>query len=158
MTWTYNVAQLGASELFQVRFEIQDTNPSNELLQDEEIERAIAVEANFWGAAARCCEILSRGFLAKADVRLGRALAVTYSKMAEQYTAMATSLRAKAIGGAAAPWVGGMLVSDKQAYQEQANLVQPIFARDMQENPWVGGYTPDVGATEGGDLGDGDGE
>lgn len=158
MTWTYNVAQLATSELYQVRLEIQDTDSTNELLQDEEIDRALSVESNFWGAAARCCEILARRFLAKADVRLGRALAVTYSKMAEQYAAMATSLRGKAIAGTAAPWVGGMLVSDKEMYREQTNLVQPIFARDMQENPWAGGYTSDIGSTEGGDPGDGDGD
>lgn len=48
-----------------------DTDSNAPLLNDDEITQAIAVEQNFWGAA-RCCEIISRQFLRKADVRIGR--------------------------------------------------------------------------------------
>lgn len=144
MPWNYDPNALATSEKDQVRLEIQDTDPNNKLLQDEEIEWFLTQERNFWSAAARCCEAISRRFFLKADVRLGRSLFLLYSKTAEQYGDMATRLRRKAIG-TNAPWVGGMSVTEKSTYQTQTDIVQPAFARDMQENPQAGGLTADVG-------------
>lgn len=141
--WSYDPDALATSERDQVRLEIQDTDPSNKLLQDEEINYFLTVERNLWSAAARCCESLSRRFAQKADVRLGRAVFVIYTKQADQYRTMAQDLRKKGLG-TVAPWVGGMSVSDKQAYEAQTDIVQPAFARDMQESPQAGGLTSDV--------------
>lgn len=140
--WSYNLEDLATSEKDQVRFEIQDTDPANQMLQDEEITHAIAVEATYWGAAARCSEVIARNFLRKADVRLGRAMQLTYTKMAQQYLEMAVMLRQKALG-CNVPWVGGMSVSDKAIYLQNQDIVAAIFTKTMQENPWTGGYTPD---------------
>jgi hypothetical protein len=137
--WTYDPSQLATSQKDQVRAEIGDVNVRTDglTLVDEEINWAISVESNFWGAAARCCEILATRFLQKADVRLGRSLMVQYTTTADQYARRARELRAKNLGSVA-PWVGGMVVADKQAYQQDGTLVQPLFARDMQESPWAG--------------------
>jgi hypothetical protein len=126
----------------QVRAEIQDVDVNNQLLSDQEITYFGTVESNFWGAAARSAEVVARGFLRKADIKLGRAMQITYSKMAEQYFAMAKVLRMKALG-ARVPWVGGMSVSDKLAYLQDQDIVASLFTKTMQENPWTGGYTPD---------------
>lgn len=143
MPWTYNPADLATNELYQVRLEVADTDPRNQLLQDEEVQQAITVEANFWGAAARCCEMISRVFLRKADVRLGRAMMITYTKMAEQYLAMAVTLRKKALG-TAVPYAGGIYIADKVALAQNTGLIAPAFQRNMQQNPWTGGYSPDA--------------
>lgn len=143
MTWTYNVADLSTSEKDQIRLEIGDTDAANQLLQDEEIQQAILVENGFWGSAARCCEMISRFFMAKADVKLGRALTITYTRMAEQYLDMAGRLRMKA-SGASVPYIGGALVADKLAIALNTSLVPPEFTKTMQQNPWTGGYTPDT--------------
>ncbi len=142
MTYTWDPSELSTSQLQQVRFELQDTDASNQLLSDEEIEYAGTVETNLWGAAAHCAEVIARGFLRKADIKLGRAMQVTYSKMAQQYFDMAVVLRKKALG-ANVPWVGGMSVSDKVLYLQNPDLVAAIFTKTMQENPWTGGYQPD---------------
>lgn len=142
MTWTYDLADLSTSERDQIRLEIGDTDINNQLLQNEEIDHALLVEANFWGASARCCEMISRFFAGKADVRIGRAMQLTYTKMATQYQDMASRLRAKA-SGVNVPWVGGMSVGDKVAYATTSDYVQPIFTKTMQQNPWTGGYTSD---------------
>lgn len=143
MAWTYNTSTLATSEKDQVRLEIGDTDSTAPLLQDEEINRAIAVERNFWGAAARCCEIISRTFLRKADVRVGRGgTTLTYSTAAKQFTDMARALRLKA-NGTVVPWAGGMVLDDKIALSENTGAVQPIFAKGTQNNPWVGGQTAD---------------
>lgn len=143
MTWTWDPDQLASSQLMQVRAEIQDVDVNNQLLSDQEINYFGTVETNFWGAAARCAEVVARGFLRKADVKLGRAMQITYSKMAEQYFAMAKTLRAKALGSQV-PWVGGMSVTDKLLYLQDPDIVGALFQKTMMENPWTGGYTPDA--------------
>jgi hypothetical protein len=137
MTWTYVLEDLGTSSLYQARLEINDTNEDDQLLQDEEIEQLASVEANFWGTCARCCEVISRGYLRLADIRLGRALYEINAKRSEQYAAMAKALRAKALG-ADVPWVGGMSRSDKITYAQDPDLVQPAFTRSMMVDPFVG--------------------
>lgn len=142
MGWNYDPGSLATSQKDQVRLEIGDTDPQRQLLQDEEIEHALGTERNFWAAAARCAEMVSRFYLSKADVRLGRALMVTYSKASEQYTTMAKDLRKKALG-TVAPYFGGVYVADKQSISGDTSVVAPAFTRTMQENPWTGGYTSD---------------
>lgn len=125
-----------------MRAELQDTDQRNQLLSDEEINYFGSVESNFWGAAARCAEAISRGFLRKADVKLGRAMQLTYTKMAEQYLQMAVKLRQKALG-TQVPWAGGMSVSDKWLYIQNPDIVAALFTKTMLQNPWTGGYTSD---------------
>lgn len=149
MGWTYNLAELATNEIYQVRAEIQDTDPRDQQLQDEEIAYAISQERNMWAASARCAEQIGRKVLRKADVKLGRSMQVTYTKMADQWFQMARMLRAKAMG-TVVPYVGGMSVTDKIGIAENLDLVSPSFTRTMQENPWVGGYTTDSGAPIGG--------
>ncbi len=142
MGWSYNAAELDTNEVYQVRAEIQDTDPQDQQLQDEEIQYAINQERNKWGAAARCAEMIGRRVLRKADVRLGRQMMVTYTKMAEQWFDMAKLLRAKAMG-TVVPFVGGMSVSDKIAYNQDTDILAPLFTKTLQQNPNTGGYTSD---------------
>lgn len=142
MTWTYNLADLSTNEKDQIRLEIGDTDEQSQLLQDEEIEQAISVERNFWSASARCCEMISRLFLRRADVKLGRAMMVTYTKMAEQYLMMAASLRKKGLG-TVSPYVGGMSVSEKLTQMRNPDIVAPLFTKTMQQNPYAIPYTTD---------------
>lgn len=150
MTWSYDPDNLGTSVKDDLRLEIGDTDVNNQLLQDQEINWVITQEDSYWGQAARCCEMIARFFMVKADVKLGRALAITYSKMAEQYLDMSSRLRLKA-SGATVPYGGGVLVADKLGIAQNTGLTQPAFTRNMQQNPWTGGYTPDtLGVSPGG--------
>lgn len=147
MSYSYDPTQLSTNTVYQIRLEIADTNGVGnikaQLLQDEEIQWAVTQERNFWAAAARCCEMISRGFLNNADVRLGRSLTVTYTKMAAQFQEMARLLREKAMG-TVVPWVGGQFEADKTTYEQNTTLQQPFFTREMGQNPWVGGYSSDT--------------
>jgi hypothetical protein len=143
MPWSYAPDQLATNEVYQVRAEIQDTDPEDPQLLDEEIAYAITQERNMWAAAARCAEMIGRKVLRKADVKLGRSMMVTYTTMAQQWFTMARLLRCKAMG-TVAPWVGGMNLSDQLNYTQDTNLIQPMFGKTMMENPRVGGYTPDI--------------
>lgn len=132
------------TELDQIRLEIGDNDPTAQLLQDDEIEYVISVEANIWGAYARCCEIIARQFLRKADVRIGRGgTTLTYSTQAKQYQDMATAFRKRAIA-MHAPWTGGTSKSDKDSLQQDTDAVQPLFTKTMMDNTFVGGESSDT--------------
>lgn len=141
-TYSWNPNDLATNEKDALRFELQDTDSGNWLLADQEYAYAIQVERNYWAAAARCAEVIARGFLRKQDVKLGRSLQIAYAKAAEQYFAMAQTLRRKSLG-TIIPFSGGMSKTVKFTYQQDTDLVKPAFTRTMQENPWTGGYSSD---------------
>ncbi len=149
MPWSYDPSQLATSALYQVRAEVQDTDPRDQQLQDEEIMYAISVERNLWSAAARCAEMIGRRLIRRADVRLGRSMQIAYTRAAQQYLDMAKALRCKALG-TTPPFVGGMSVTDKNAYNQDTDLLAPLFTKTQMQNPWVGGYTSDSGPPVGG--------
>lgn len=143
MAWNYDPTQLGESELMQVRLEIDDVDPDDQKFQDEELEHFIGVERNLWGAAARAAEVLSRRYLAHADVvSLGRNLRIESSKRATQYAEVAKALRAKSLG-TVLPWVGGRSIDEKLAARADADAVQPLFTKHMFGNPRSGGTSSD---------------
>lgn len=133
MSWSYDPTTLATSAKNRIRLEAGDTDTADQLLQDEEINHALDVEANEWGAAARCCEIIARGFLRKADVSLGRSMQVQWAKAAQQYYEMAKELRQKALGSAL-PYVGGRKQDEKDERAADSTLVQPLFTKDMHRN------------------------
>jgi hypothetical protein len=131
-----------------VRFEIQDTNSKSPLLQNAEIEYALAQEApneppsegEVLSAAARCMESLARLFSAQADTELG-SLKVTYTKQAKGYTERAKELRLRA-QGMHAPWTGGTSVAEKRAREAEPDRVQHAFSRGQFDNPSGAGTLP----------------
>lgn len=150
MPWTYDSTQLDTNPVMQVRFEIGDTDENAPLLDDSEIERAVDIERTVLGAAARCCEVVSRQLLRKADVRIGRGTYLTYSTAAAQYTEMAKALRKRA-NAMNAPWAGGVDASDKTDLASDTGKVQPIFTKRTMDNPWVGGQTSESPTDDGQD-------
>ena len=142
MAFNYDPSELSTNQIYAIRNEIQDTDPLDPQLQDEEIAYMITQERNFWAASARCLEAIARGKLRKADVRLGRQMMITYTHMADQLMLQAKALRMKAMG-TVVPWAGGMNISDQIAYAENTDIIQPQFTKTMMQNPRVGGYTTD---------------
>jgi hypothetical protein len=132
------------SLLDAVRFEISDTNSRAPLLQNAEIEYALAREApgeppsegEVLSAAARCMETLARLFSAQADTELG-SLKVVNTKRAKGYTERAQELRARA-SHKHAPWIGGQSKSEKAALADQDDRVQPAFRRNQFDTPYSG--------------------
>lgn len=139
MSWEYDPSSLATSAKDRIRLEIGDTDSAAPLLQDEEISWALTKEgSDELRAAARCCEQISRFFLRKADVRLGRSLELRYSTMAKQYAEMACELRKRAIV-TVLPYAGGRLESEKDDLAADTGAVQPIFTKEMNTHPGSGG-------------------
>lgn len=96
MSWTYDITQIATSMLYQVRFEIGDTDSTLPLIQDEEISYAITLEGDVLRASARCCEVLSRQFARLADRKLGP-LSITYKSQSDFFYKLAIQLRNNSI-------------------------------------------------------------
>ncbi len=143
-TWTYDATALATSEKDQIRLLVGDTDSGAWLLADQEITFAISTSRNVWAAAAQCAENIGFLFTRRVDVKLGRAMQITYSKTAKQYFELAKWLRGKSMAsGGVVPYIGGAYMADKEAIGENEALVAPLFTKTQQQNPWTGGYTSD---------------
>ena len=130
-----------------VRFEVQDTLATAQLLQDEEVAYAITQEAgvepsggytqaNILSSAAHCCEALVLRFSMQADTQVGQ-LKITYSRAAAGFATRAQELRARA-QGMQGPYVGGLSISDEWANRQDPDRDQPAFTRREFDNQWAG--------------------
>lgn len=131
-TWT---GIPGASTIEKIRFEIGDTintatNPCK--FQDEEITYAYDQEHSIFGAAARLCEQLATQYSDAADRTMGP-LRVNMTSRANAYMAKAEMLR-KRMGKYAEPYVGGISEAKKAIFEEDSDLIQPIFTKGMHDN------------------------
>lgn len=138
MAYTYSndpvVAGTAAQKRDAVRYLSQDNQlsaSSTYRMTDEEIAFLIATEANVFMAAARGCEILSTRIGAVTRKRVGT-LDLTFST--QDYKDQAAMLRARGMTYQI-PSVGGISKSERLTLQQNTDWLQPLFARQMQENP-----------------------
>lgn len=142
-TWSYDPALVGTNEVDTLRLLVGDTDSQAWLLANEEYAWAISTQRNLWAAAAQSAENIAMLFTRRVDVKLGRAMQIAYSKTADQYFQRAAWLRKKSMG-TVVPYIGGALLADKQALQNDPALVAAIWTKEMGWNPWVGGYSSDT--------------
>ena len=152
MTWTYVLAKLATTPLYQVRLMIGDTVGKLELLQDEEIEFYISQDPSIWRAAARCCRSIAGAFStrrrpckAKTENRVERAARATDSLAAQVHQ------RCRSARGLPRP--GGISVFDKLQQELNPDRVVPQFNLGMDDNLVVpvgpvGNETQDSGNSE----------
>ncbi|KKK55652.1 hypothetical protein LCGC14_3072400 [marine sediment metagenome] len=131
MSFTYD-GDPAASDLEAVRFEIGDTDSTDQLMQDAEIEYTIDEEETIFGAAARCCETLSRKFAREADRQLGT-LSVALSDKSTAFKELAEIIRAKEVGSGKV-YTGGISKAEKDVDIADTDLVQPTFVKGSMNN------------------------
>jgi len=95
MSWTYS-GDPGASDLDQVRFYVQDTDDTRQLLTDEEIgfllvEWAEAKDSPLYVAAV-CAEAIAAKFVGEVDVAAD-GVSVGQGSLFDRYNTLAGSLR-----------------------------------------------------------------
>lgn len=130
MTWTYHA---GESTRDWIRLVIGDTNKSNQLLQDEDIDAIIAVEGSGYASAAACADALAGKYAGSADKTVGR-FSIKNSQLGEHYSNLANRLRTQ-LGSRVQPYAGGISVSDKEAVEEDTDIVQPQFSIGLHDIP-----------------------
>lgn len=130
MAWTYS-GDPSKSDLDKIRFVIGDTDLSDKLLNNEEINYII----NTYGmtlAPYKVAESIAAKFSRFVDESVG-AVKITYSQRVTHYNELAVRLKLDSVS-AAMPYVGGTSKSDKKASEQNADRVKPKFTKDMLEN------------------------
>ena len=136
MTWTYS-NDPAASTKDEVRYLSGCNISSRELVQDEEINYAIAQYSDPKLAAALILRALANRFSRETDYREGD-IAVSASKQAEAFAKRANELDP---GGVTLGVVlalasfGGLSKAEKETLNDNTDAVQPSFYRGMNDIP-----------------------
>lgn len=140
MTWLYS-GNPGYSPKDQVRFLIGDTDQSDPLLQDAEIEWVLSqYQFSPINAAIRCCEGIVAKFSRLANEAVGQ-VRIDFKQKAEGYLKMMVVLKMRLATEDAAPYAGGISISDKQQQVQNTDRVRPDFRKHMMENEQIAPWT-----------------
>jgi hypothetical protein len=140
MVWLYS-GNPAYSAKDQVRFLIGDTDSTDQLLQDGEIEWVLSqYNDSPMNAAIRCCESIIGKFSRLANESVGQ-VKVNFKEKAEGYVRMLTILKSRLATEDAAPYAGGISISDKQANAQNTDRVKPDFRKHMMENEQIAPWT-----------------
>jgi hypothetical protein len=116
----------------QVRVLIGDIVPTDELIEDDMIDALLTLKGSINGAALACAESLAARFSRDRDKKVG-ALSLSGNR-GEFYANLVKQLRRAASLGAA-PYCGGISVSDKAAAEADADRVVPAFTKNQFAHP-----------------------
>lgn len=135
--WTYT-GNPSSSNKDAVRFLCGDVDDGDMQVSDEEITFAVADEGNVYAAAAVICEHLSARWAREASRSInagaGLSTSINLSERSKAYAQKAKDLRVRASTSAGMVYAGGISQSDKEANQDDTNLVPPAFFRGMFDN------------------------
>lgn len=135
MTWSYS-GDPSASDLDTVRFHLQDTDESDQLLPDEEIQFVIdqwePVTGSLVYAAAVCADRLAAKFAREVSVS-GDGVSVGVESLQTKYEQLAMRLRQEYkdfVGTGGAPTAGGTIFGE-----EFDPTIKPLsFGKGMHDN------------------------
>lgn len=133
MSWTYS-GNPDSSALDKVRFLVQDTDSADQQLSDQEVTAMLAdSNSNAYIAAIACVRALMSKYTRRADKSVGD-LSISWSQIAKGYQALIASLSLQAaLSGAAAPYAGGISISDKQIDEANTDRVEPAFKKGLHD-------------------------
>lgn len=121
------------SNLEAIRWLVDDTASSNAKFQDAEINHAYSEEGSVYGAAAMLCEQLAAKYSLSGTNRSLGPLRVDLSEIASNYKGLAKLYRKRAMDYAT-PYCGSISKADEEIYEDDSDVKQPIFEKDMHEN------------------------
>jgi hypothetical protein len=120
------------SDLDKIRFWLGDTDPTNELITDAEINSLLAT-MSARAAAAQIAHSLAARYARKADKQIGD-LRISWSQLSKQFASLATSLSV-ASTTAQSVWAGGLSKAEKAETRADADMVQHSFTRGLHAHP-----------------------
>jgi len=131
--WTYADPALDAIQA--VRFYVGDTDYSDQLLSDQEIEFALSIRSdNALRAAIVCSGALAARFARESSYRIGQ-VSETFKQKSEAYERRESDLRNMlALSGGDGPYAGGISVSDVSNQEADADRVKGQFSIGMHDN------------------------
>lgn len=119
-----------------IRFLIGDTNMSNVMVSDEEINAMIATYPNLYKAASMVCNAIAAKFSRESSISIG-SVSKDCSKKAEAYRIMSDELASQS-RLYVLPSFGGLTHAQKDSLDQNTSYVQPPFKlgmTDSDENP-----------------------
>jgi len=128
MAWSYSGNPSAENPKDQVRFFTQDTDQSDQLLQDEEINFLLTLEGGPLKAAVKAAETIAGKFARKCDEKVGQ-VSVSFSQKSKQYFELAAKLKRHSDIKGACPFAGGLDISQKDTQRDNDDRVQPDFRR-----------------------------
>lgn len=137
MTWTFNYDP--SVQLDRVRILVGDTDENDPLISDEEI--GLYLTGGYWAedsdhlAASRVAGAIAAKFAKRADSLSAGGTSVNWGGLVDRYRTMATDLAelgATEAGLSAAPFAGGISISDVDARNADTDRVSPFFNRDTR--------------------------
>lgn len=139
MTWSYSEDSLDTTtaigRLNSVRLLVGDTDPTDQLLQDEEINYGLAqTNNNMYYASAWCASTLAAKFARRVTTELNGQLKENYSDLSKQYFKLSAQLRqdgTKYTGTALGLKFGGTEVSEIDSVRQTTDRVKPSFTKDQ---------------------------
>lgn len=135
MTFTYNAASI-TTDLAKVRLMIGDKDSADPLLQDEEINYFLSLNADPTRAAALAARAIAGNFSKLADKSV-ESVSVKYSQKAEGYFKLANHLESQSAltGRMAGPSATGIRISQIDAANAQSDRPAPDVQKGMFKNP-----------------------
>lgn len=141
MTWTYS-GDPDANPKDAVRFFLGDTEPDDPQFGDQEILYLLKKNnGNIYLATADGARSLAGRYSRRADKSVGD-LRLSLGQQAGHYWDLAKRMQIEA-GKRVRPYAGGITRSDKKRQEQDLDLVEPAFKRDMMENPNTHGDNED---------------
>lgn len=142
MSWSYSATDLNTTtasgRLNSVRLLVGDTDTTDQLVQNEEINFALGQTGdNVYYAAAWICRAIAAKFSRLVDTTLDGALSAKYSSKAKQYQQLAVQVEnqgKKTSGKAFGVFAGGISISDMVVVNEDIDRVKPAFTIDKFDN------------------------
>ena len=128
-TWTGDPA---ASTIEAIRWYIDDIVSSDAKFQDAEINYAYDQEKSILGAAALLCEQLAANYAGEVSRSLGP-MRIDLTSLAEKYERKAVEYRKRA-QAFAAPYASNISKADEEVWEDNSDIKQPIFEKDMHTN------------------------
>ena len=138
MTWSYSEDVLNTTtasgKLNTVRLLVGDTDETDQIVQDEEINFALTQSDNVYYAASWVASVIAAKFARKVSTELDGQLRADYSDLSRQYNKLSGTLRqngTKYNAGSLGVVFGGTDISGIETVREQTDRVKPSFRRDQ---------------------------
>lgn len=117
----------------RVRFIVGDTDNTDLVLSNEEIEYLLDTYNSPRRAAVYACEAIMAFYARQVDSEIDQ-IRIIASDRFDHYSKLSLRLRREAGLLMAVPYAGGILKLEREQDRKNKALVQPIFTTGMQEN------------------------
>jgi hypothetical protein len=127
----------------QTRLELGDTDSSDPLITDEELDYLLTSEGDPLHAALMAAQSLAAKYGRQVDYQQPNDISESQSQRSEAFAAIADRLERR-ISRNASPYAGGVTIADVEAHRTDTGIVQPYFesGEDEEEGIWPDAYVP----------------